>query len=685
MDANVTIGTRVILPRQFTKTMDGAHLLQLLSARKVSEAQHRALVALVEEGVTDPCVDVQRDGSPVPHALIKLWYKHLPRSQRLGNSIADVRDMILKKGKATVHYTVASKLGGEFAACPALDAYLAAWLGATDDVVILEAIVCRWLEVATVLSMDSDSVEGRAISVAAASADPQLLLELLAEFKRQFKLTAVHPRRLVDALALARGWWTKESTARADVFVRACVEEHLTEDEWVARQDIVAHVDELSSQCIEDSLERLASTEALVHLPECDGITVPSLYYTSRCVKRLIKTEYEDAASPWTDAAWTDDKLTDEQDALVRRVVSGQRLTLCASPAGTGKTHTAAVLAAQAPSVLCLAPTWKAISILRGKLSGANVVFLTVQGFCMLETPPVAELVLVDETSMLTMRHLKVILQAFAHHHETRILFLGDDAQLPCIGRGFPIRDIRQAIPTLSLTKCMRTHGSGLLAAAEATRHGHELEEWDGEVSLTVCSDPVDCMARFFTDVTGTEGAIPCPWEDTYVQMITPQNNHVALLNEMVQAKYHDPKKELFSKCYIGDAVRIRENAIEYHNGEEGVLVDIVDSVRARPSSKRMKTTATRDGIVVKRDGTRVRVLDKHIEPAYATTVHRVQGSEYSAVALVLFRSTHPNLQTREMLYTSVTRAKCKLYVLGHLSSLPRFLPLERRTLFRHV
>ena len=267
----------------------------------------------------------------------------------------------------------------------------------------------------------------------------------------------------------------------------------------------------------------------------------------------------------------------------------------------------------------------------------------------MLDAPPPADLVLVDETSMLTMRHIKCILQSYASHQNTRILFLGDDAQLPCIGRGFPIRDLKQAVHTVSLTKCMRTHGRGLLAVADATRRGRELQDWTDEVWLTPCNDPVACMARMFSGRDGSstpDEAIPRPWQDTYVQMITPQNNHAAMLNKMVQESYHPPNKELFSKCFVGDVVRIKENATEYKNGEEGVLEDIVDSVPpARDNRhKRMKTVGTRQGIVRKRDGSRVRVFDKHIEPAYATTVHRVQGSEYSTVALVLFNGTHPNL-----------------------------------------
>ena len=520
------------------------------------------------------------------------------------------------------------------------------------------------------------------MSVEAVAAQPHLLLTVLADFKRQFKLAAVHPRRLVDALALEREWWTQASDARADTFVRAFVEESLAEHEWVDRSEVAEGVEELTSEVALRSLERLEAGGDLVHLPDCHGVTVSGLYHTSRCVKWLIEERYGALAPPWPEAA--DAGLTDQQRAVMDRLAEGHRLTLCASPAGTGKTHTAAAIAERADAVVCLAPTWKAISVLRHKLPSDKVTFCTVQGFCMMETAPPADLVVVDETSMLTMYHIKRVLQAYAASSHTRILFLGDDAQLPCIGRGFPIRDVRSVVHTISLTTCMRTDGRGLLEAAAAARKGRELEECANEVRLIASPTPVQAMA----DLLPPQDPVARPWEDSYVQMITPQNNHVTMLNEMVQAKIHGRGKELFSKCYIGDAVRMRENAAEYKNGDEGVLVDIVDATASSgrgQTKKKAKWASTRAGIVARRDGTRVRVADKHIEPAYATTVHRVQGSEYATVALVLFSATHPNLKTREMLYTSVTRAKRALRVVGNLASLPSFQPLVRRTLFSYL
>ena len=364
---------------------------------------------------------------------------------------------------------------------------------------------------------------------------------------------------------------------------------------------------------------------------------------------------------------------------------------MCCSPAGTGKTHTAGAIASQVVhgAVVCLAPTWKAIAVLRGKLGFlANVSYLTVQSFVLMPTSPPAALVMVDETSMLTMSHVRHVLKAYSAS-DARILFLGDDVQLPCIGRGFPIRDLAALLGDVRLTRCMRTDGAGLVAAAEAVRSGGEIVETD-EVQIFPMRNPMQWVkearaASFFHDPV-TSSARP-PWEEGYVQMISPQNRHVDQLNEAVQARQVAEEREAFSGCYSGDPVRLVENTSEYKNGDEGVLVSVEEEEEKKSGKAKgkRKEAARRQGVVRLRSGRLVRVSDKHAVPAYATTVHKVQGSEYDVVALLLFPGTHPNLKTREMVYTSVTRAKRRLIIAGDTSILGDCPPLVRRTLMEFV
>ena len=61
------------------------------------------------------------------------------------------------------------------------------------------------------------------------------------------------------------------------------------------------------------------------------------------------------------------------------------------------------------------------------------------------------------------------------------------------------------------------------------------------------------------------------------------------------------------------------------------------------------------------------------LEPAYAMTVHKSQGSEYRAVVLCAWRGT-PLLLSRSVLYTAVTRARGLVYCLGHRDTVARMV-----------
>ena len=68
------------------------------------------------------------------------------------------------------------------------------------------------------------------------------------------------------------------------------------------------------------------------------------------------------------------------------------------------------------------------------------------------------------------------------------------------------------------------------------------------------------------------------------------------------------------------------------------------------------------------------------LEPAYAITVHKSQGSEFEAVILPLYRNT-PHLCYRHLLYTAVTRAKSLLVIVGSRETLDRMIENDRKTL----
>ena len=676
-------------------TLDDVHAA--LHTKRITKRVHSLLVRAIESGVVDP-VEAR-----LSKGLVRTWFELVTPSRTVNPVVAQTRQRLegkLSPNGASVHRTIVSTLY-TLRFNGALGTYLEPWIAVTENhPTVLEAVTWIWLYAAGHAPEEPPIMDnhGTALSAETAKRDPAELIRVLSQFKRQYELRAVQPAHLVDTLALAHGWWSEGDETRSDALLYANVCESLSEHEWTA-----------PPPCAEDSgdsLRRLVASRRLVDLgPDLDDggggvtrITLRSIYDTSARVKCIARTLAETLprADAWTVPDETVRDLTGEQRALVHRVaLQGHRLTLLCAPAGTGKTHTAVTLASLAPErVLCLAPTHKAIAVLRKKFEAltdarhSTVVmeFMTVHRFSLLTDEVHADLVVVDETSMITMTKIRSILERFYRRPNTRLLLMGDDAQLPCIGRGLPIRDLQECITTLRFTRCMRTDGQSLLALATAIRTGATDPPLDGVVDEAAA----DALVEAAVGAYPVAPVLP-PWDPAYVQIISPQNKHVQELNAAIQNRIvRDPSKPsvTVSGCLVGDAVRVKRNTPVYKNGDEGILEDIVPAgVEDVALHGKGKRAASGDyvGIVRLQDDSRVRVWKYDMDPAYATTVHKVQGSEYPHVVLAMFPRTHPNLCTREILYTSVTRARDSLRIVGDSSLLRNMTTNARRTVLPAV
>ncbi|MCA9538317.1 MAG: ATP-binding domain-containing protein, partial [Myxococcales bacterium] len=108
----------------------------------------------------------------------------------------------------------------------------------------------------------------------------------------------------------------------------------------------------------------------------------------------------------------------------------------------------------------------------------------------------------------------------------------------------------------------------------------------------------------------------------------------------------------------VGEPVLMQHNDYErgLYNGDQGVVL-WVEGERGRQKA----------AVFADAEGYRawpLNTLDAHLGHAYAMTVHKAQGSEYDAVALLLPADDLP-LSTRELLYTGVTRARRSVVLIG--------------------
>ncbi|MFW5968648.1 MAG: exodeoxyribonuclease V subunit alpha [Persicimonas sp.] len=135
--------------------------------------------------------------------------------------------------------------------------------------------------------------------------------------------------------------------------------------------------------------------------------------------------------------------------------------------------------------------------------------------------------------------------------------------------------------------------------------------------------------------------------------------------SERLNAAFHRRHADLLGRTVSdeiesGEPVIMLQNDYErgLFNGDQGLVVDVRRDDADEPS--RM-VVFERAGRLIPFD---VRPLRRHLERAYALTVHKAQGSEYDAVALVLPAEEIP-LLTREILYTGMTRSRHSVVVVG--------------------
>jgi len=284
--------------------------------------------------------------------------------------------------------------------------------------------------------------------------------------------------------------------------------------------------------------------------------------------------------------------------------------------------------------------------------------------------------VIVDEASMLDLPLAHALLAALPN--ECRIVFVGDENQLPSVGAGNVLGDIIKSglVPTVTLTEIFRqAEGSSIVRAAHAVNRGESdilsgigndmffmRRQTADAVSSTVC----ELVSKRLPDKLG----IP----DCDIQVLTPTKRGNAgtrslnaalreVCNPKSAGKNEHKRGETLYR--VGDRVmQIRNNYdIEWRgaDGTEGLGMfngDMGVITRIDPALEQI-TVDFEDKIVEYDFGQ----LDD-LEPAFAVTVHKAQGSEFRAVVLALPPGIG-RLAVRCLLYTAITRAKEMLVVVG--------------------
>ena len=284
--------------------------------------------------------------------------------------------------------------------------------------------------------------------------------------------------------------------------------------------------------------------------------------------------------------------------------------------------------------------------------------------------PLECDLLVVDEASMVDVLLMRSLLNALPD--TAALLIVGDVDQLPSVSPGQVLGDIigSGAVPVVRLTEVFRQAAtSRVIVNAHRINRGQmpELAAVEGSDFYFVdAADPEEAARKL---VTVVRDRIPARFglhAVRDVQVLCPMNRGgvgARSLNAVLQAALNPPgeaRVERFGSTYgPGDKVMqvVNDYDRDVFNGDLGIV--------SRVDSEEGELVATFDGReVVYGFGE----LDE-LSLAYATTIHKSQGSEYPAVVIPL-TTQHYAMLARNLLYTGVTRGKRLVVLVGQRKAL---------------
>jgi len=388
-----------------------------------------------------------------------------------------------------------------------------------------------------------------------------------------------------------------------------------------------------------------------------------------------------DKALGWVQGK-TGKTLSPSQTAALRKVL-GSRVVVVTGGPGVGKTtlldSLLKILAAKRVRFLLCAPTGRAAKRMSESTSCPALTIhrllevLPSGGFKRGQGQPLeADLVVVDEVSMVDVPLMAALCRALPPRGS--LLLVGDPDQLPSVGPGAILSDLLTsgAVPSVRLTEIFRqAESSRIVRAAHDVRHGRvpdDKAEQNTDFAFLHREEPEEIAALLLKLVCEE---IPRrvgldPMRD--IQVLAPMHRGslgIRELNTALQAALNPPRPdraeiERFGiKFRVGDKVLQTRNNYDkdVFNGETGRIVSIEADERQ---------------VAIDFDGRRAvyefNELDE-IEPAYAISIHKSQGSEFPAVVIPLAMQ-HFLLLQRNLLYTAITRGKKLVVVAGQRKAL---------------
>ena len=442
---------------------------------------------------------------------------------------------------------------------------------------------------------------------------------------------------------------------------------------------------EANEECIRTAMTHAIETEDL--MLDGTGIYLPPFYYaecgTANRLSTLVHTK--EVGSIFTarfDLAKLQRETGIEYDEVqveaIRQAIASKVMVLTGGP-GTGKTTTTKAIIAALQSagmrILLAAPTGRAAKRMseatgmEAKTIHRLLEYNPQDGYKRNDENPLeGDALIVDECSMIDIILMNNLTKALPT--TMRLVLVGDIDQLPSVGAGNVLRDIIDSgvIPVVRLTRIFRqAQSSRIVMSAHAINRGCFPDISNGQHTDFFFMKQEEPEKVVETIVSLVRDRLPKAYRQptANIQVLTPMQRGVvgaANLNMALQQALNYNTAALVRGGYTykeGDRVmQLRNNYDkDVYNGDLGYVHSMDMEERT--------LTVDFDGQLVEYE---VSELDE-LTLAYATTIHKSQGSEYPIVVMPVLMTHYVMLQ-RNLIYTGITRAKKICVLVGQTKAL---------------